>query len=102
MTTYVLYLGLNDKKTKQQKIDTIEAYKITQNIILSYTGGATIYNAKGIYTHKDGSVIIENTLRIELAYTDIDTVKAIAMDLKKAFNQESVLLDQIESNTTEI
>ena len=102
MTTYVLYLGLNDQKSKRQEIDTIEAYKIAQNIILSYTGGATIFNAKGIYTHENGQVIIENTLRIELAYTDIETVKAIAVDLKKAFNQESVLLDQIESNTISI
>ncbi len=30
-----LYIGLNDKDTKVQKIDTIEAYKIVYNILLN-------------------------------------------------------------------
>lgn len=95
----ILYLGLNDKDTKTQKIDILEAYKITQNIILRYTGGATIFSADGIYTHEDGTVVIEKTLRIELFDVAPDRVAAVVDDLKKAFNQESIIVSQEVTET---
>ena len=36
MDKYILYVGLNDKDTKTQKIDTLSAYKLTNNILLNY------------------------------------------------------------------
>ena len=42
MKKFTLYLGLNDKDTKRQEIATLEAYKITTNLLTSYTDGATI------------------------------------------------------------
>ena len=47
MTKTTLYIGLNDKDTKTQVIDTISAYKIVTNIITEYTAGGTIYAADG-------------------------------------------------------
>lgn len=35
MQKYVLYVGLNDKKTKIQEISTLEAYKIITNVIVA-------------------------------------------------------------------
>lgn len=63
MEKFILYVGLNDKDTKTQKISTLEAYKIVNNIIMKYTDGATIYEANGLYKHEDGTVVIEKTLR---------------------------------------
>ena len=64
MKRFTLYMGLNDKDTKTQMISIIEAYKIVSNILASDLGGGTIYEAKGVYKHDDGTIVFENTLRI--------------------------------------
>lgn len=58
MKKFTLYVGLNDKDTKQQKISTLESFKMVNNIILSYCDGATIYEADGIYKHDNGTFTI--------------------------------------------
>lgn len=94
MNKFILYLGLNDKDKKIQLINTIEAYKICNNILMHYTNGATIFEASGIYKHDNGEFTIEKTLRIELLFVDKKTVVSIVNDLKKAFNQESVAIQE--------
>jgi len=94
MEKFTLYLGLNDKDKKQQLISTLEAYKIANNILLSYTDGATVFEANGIYKHDSGDYTIEKTLRIELLFTDTNTVNKIVNDLKRAFNQETIAVQK--------
>lgn len=94
MDKYVLYVGLNDKDTKTQKIDTLSAYNLTNNILLNYVEGATVTQSKGIYKHNNGNVVIENTLIIELLFTDKTTVETIAKELKVALNQESIAIQK--------
>jgi len=94
MEKFTLYLGLNDKDKKVQLISTLEAYKICNNILLSYTEGATIFEASGIYKHENGEFTIEKTLRIELLFVNMAVVKNIVKELKKAFNQESIAVQQ--------
>ena len=90
-----LYIGLNDKDTKAQKIDTLEATKIVYNLLLSYgIDGATIYNATGIYKHDNGEVVIENTLRVELIEAPAGAVFGAIHSIKKALNQEAIVLQQ--------
>jgi len=96
MIKYTLYVGLNDKETKRQNVETVEACKIARNIILKYTDGATIYNAVGFYTHSDGTVTIENTLRIELFGTAPDALMIIIETLKAVFNQETIIKETQE------
>lgn len=96
MKKFTLYLGLNDKDKKTQLINTIEAYKIVNNIITSYTDGATIFEANGIYKHENGTVTIEKTLRIELLFIKKSTVLEIVKQLKMIFNQESIALSEEE------
>lgn len=94
MDKYILYVGLNDKDTKIQKIDTLSAYNLTNNILLNYVEGATVTQSKGIYKHNNGNVVIENTLIIELLFTDKTTVETIAKELKIVLNQESIAIQK--------
>ncbi len=101
MKKYTLYLGLNDKDTKVQKINTLEAYKICINILMKYTDGATIYEAQGIYKHNNGTFTTETTLRIELLFITEKDVLQIIATLKQVFNQESIAL-QTESINSQL
>ncbi len=99
MKKYTLYCGLNDKDTKQQQIATLEAYKVATNIFIEYVGGATIYEGSGIYTHDDGTVVVEKTL-VCILFTDNDeAVKQAASALKIALNQESIAIESTETNS---
>ena len=92
---FTLYVGLNDKDIKTQKITTLEAYKVINNLLLNYTDGATIFEAVGIYKHEDGSIVIENTLRIKKnKFNDIGIFRKIVKDIKKILNQESVAVQR--------
>ena len=42
MNKYTLYIGLNDKETKRQQLDNLEASKIVQNILTEKTGGGSV------------------------------------------------------------
>lgn len=99
MEKFTLYVGLNDKDKKVQIINTLEAYKIVNNIVVKYTDGATIYEANGIYKHNDGTVVIEKTLRIELMFIDRETVNKIIDILKRVLNQESIVLQTEKINS---
>lgn len=94
MEKFILYVGLNDKDTKTQKIDTLSAYNLANNILLNYVEGATVTQSKGIYKHNNGNIVIENTLVIELLFTDKTTVETIAKELKIALNQENIAIQK--------
>lgn len=99
---YSLYLGLNDKDTKTQKIDTLEAYKILCNLLKSYNvEGFTVYNAHGFYVHDDGTFTTENTLKIELMFVDEKIIDNIIKQCKIVFNQECII-KQVEEVTSEM
>ena len=91
---FTLYLGLNDKDSKQQEVSTLEAYKIVSNLISADFDGGTIFEAKGIYKHEDGTIVTETTLRIELLFAEQQQVRALCSTLKKMFNQESIAVQE--------
>lgn len=99
MTKYTIYMGLFDKDSKRQEYDTITAYKMVQQRATQLFDGATISEAKGIYKHDNGEVVVEPTIRIELLFTDLDTVKKFCNELKGMFNQESIVLQVEEVNS---
>ena len=96
MKRFTLYMGLNDKDTKTQMISIIEAYKIVSNILASDFGGGTTNEAKGIYKHDDGTIVFENTLRIEILFAERPQIKSLVELLKKLFNQESIAVQEEE------
>lgn len=93
MTKYTLYIGLNDKDTKRQEVQTLEAFKVSANIFKALTGGATISEAQGIYTHDNGDIVIEKTLRCEVYGATLEAITQAADQLKTALNQESILIE---------
>ena len=95
-TKYTLYIGLNDKDSKVQEINTIDAYKIVGRLV----GDCTIKEARGLYTHKDGTQVLETTLVVEVIdFAGTLNVRPVVQTLKTALNQESiaVIIEQINS-----
>lgn len=99
MMKCTLFVGLNDMNTKHQEIATVDAYKIASNIFCAYTGGATISEAMGVYTHDDGTIITETSLRCEIYGAEIGAIMRAANELKTAFNQESILIESVETSS---
>lgn len=91
MKKHTFYIGLNDKDTKTQLFSTLDAYRITTNIL---GVDSTIKECKGVYTHEDGTITTENTLEVVLldfdnALTD-RWIAEKANAIKQALNQESI------------
>lgn len=100
MRKFTLYLGLNDKDSKQQQISTLEAYKVVSNILANDFGGGTIFEAQGIYKHEDGTIVVETTLRIEILFAELPAIKNLVTTLKKVFNQESIVVQEEVINSS--
>ena len=100
MTKYIIYCGLLDKDSKAQEVTTIDAFKVAANIFCELTGGATITEAMGVYTHDDGTVITETTLRCEVFGAELEQIEKAASALKVALNQEAVAVEKIVSEST--
>lgn len=97
MKKYTLFVGLNDKDSKIQKINIVEAYKIVENLLLSEKiEGFTIHQAQGVYKHEDGVIVKENSLIIYVYDFSDSLYQNIIMainNIKKALNQESIALE---------
>lgn len=95
MKKYTFSLGLNDKDSKLQEINTIDAYKTVMNLVWSYFGGWTITEWQGFYTHEDWTTVFEKSLIIT-TYSDKEYYSFI-QDLKRIFNQESIGFEEVET-----
>ena len=97
MEKLTISIGLFDKDSKTQLISNEQAMETVNSCFLSRLDAFTVYFAKGVYTHENGSQIQENTIRVEVvAFNDSDynnTIQSIK-EVKQALNQESVLLEK--------
>lgn len=91
---YEIFVGLNDKDTKAQLIDTQDAFNIVSVKAVKAFGGATITaDNKGVYTHDDGEMVTESTIKIDLLFiTDTENLENFLREILKDFNQESILV----------
>ena len=96
MTRYTLTIGLFDKDTKRQKISTDIAIRIVSDLVVNVIGYGTIHTGNGIYTHNNGSIVVEPSIVFSVdGEKDLkDKVKSLAWQIKKALNQESVMLEE--------
>ena len=88
---YKVYLGLNDKESKKQEIDTETAMIKVSEYLADHFEGATVYNGIGVYKHNDGTIVRENSLIIELVYVEDQDVDKMINQFHVVFNQESVM-----------
>ena len=97
MRKITLYIGLNDKDTKLQEVNTLDAYKMVSNVI---GVGCTITEGRGIYKHDDGTVVSEVSLVVELLDFENtltrEWVKSKVEQIKTILNQESVAVQEQE------
>ena len=95
MIKYNIYLGLNDKDTLKQKIDTTKARKEVYNILLKNNIKAyTIYLVNGVFTNEKNEITKEKTLKIEVLDIKKEDILKSINEFKKVLNQESVLLEE--------
>lgn len=95
MKKFEMFIGLNDKETKTQKITTKDGFLLVQYYIANnFAYGGSVSTLKGVYKHENGQVVIENSLKIELVLDseEFEKVEAMKEYFTKAFNQESVLV----------
>jgi len=106
MKKYVLTLGLNDRYTKKQKFDFVEAHGKLNRILLVHFEiyAFTMIDCYGCYRHKNGEIVQECSIRIEIADEENkdDTIRALirALKHKRCFNQESIMLEVSEEDIT--
>ena len=97
MTRYTLTIGLFDKDTKKQKISSDMAIKIVSDLVTQTIGYGTIYNGNGIYTHINGQIVVEPSI---IYFVDGEEeeeeskIKTLAWMIKKALNQESIMMEK--------
>lgn len=98
MTTINLYIGLNDKDTKVQKLSNLEAKtEISAILFKHFPYGFTLQECQGMYRHEDGTVVCENTIKVILFDYNIGLVLDAVEDLKLKLNQECIAVERIET-----
>ncbi len=100
MTRYTLTIGLFDKDTKKQKISLDMALKIVSDLVVQTVGYGTIYNGNGIYTHINGSIVVEPSIIyfVDGEEEEESKIKNLAWMIKKALNQESIMMEKQQVN----
>lgn len=85
----ILNIGMFDKDTKQQELSDDEFV----NIISEYFD-CTITKCVGVYTHDDGTKVIEPSLKVEIYNKDYTAVYWDIRKLCRQLNQESIVLSR--------
>ena len=90
MNKYEIYVGLNDKDAKVQIIPTDNAMLKIHSLI----GDCSMSLIQGYFTHADGSMVVEKTIKCEIFGMEDAKVHAIVEQLKLDLNQESILVNK--------
>ena len=100
-TKYSFYIGLNDKDSKVQIVETLTAANIINRVFIeNNVDGATITSGKGIYKHDNGEIVVEETLIVQVyEFNSVVNVQKICNELKNLLNQESIAVEKHETNS---
>ena len=90
MNKYEIFVGLNDKDTKTQVVSTDDAMLKVHSLI----GDCSMSLIQGYFTHADGSMVIERTIKCEVFGKEEEKIHAIVEQLKHSLNQESILVNK--------
>lgn len=97
MNQSVIYIGLNDSVTHEQKFETEKYISILKNVCMSYHVAFSVNKVNGGYFHEDGSYVEENTLELTVLGQTPKMIREIATDLCTFFHQESVMVTSSEA-----
>lgn len=95
MKKHLFYIGLNDKDTKKQELSREQFLSIIHDTV----GDCTISDAIGYYTHDNGELVKEDSLRVEMLFKRDSDIPKFADILKRELNQESIGYEFTESNS---
>lgn len=87
---YEIFIGLNDKDTKKQMVSTEDAMMT----IHRHVGDCSMSLIQGYFTHADGSMVVEKTIKCEVFGMSDSEIHAIVEKLKELLNQESILVNK--------
>ena len=89
-----LYIGLNDAQTKKQIFETEQYVEQLKKLCFTYHLPFSVDYEEGGYFHEDGEYVEEKTLVLTLIDVEWDTIRKMAKDLCRLFNQESILVTE--------
>lgn len=87
-------IGLFDKDTEKQEINTPEAKNLIAEILIEKFGifAFTMIECSGVYRMaSSGRIVFEPSIRVEIASDDEIAADDIIEELKDALNQESIM-----------
>lgn len=91
---YKIFVGLNDKDTYKQIVDTNEAENRIQIIVSEMVGGATFSKSQGFWVDSFGNETRENTIEIMISNCNDDVIEEICIKLRDEFNQNCVMVEK--------
>ena len=86
----IMNIGMFDKDTKRQELSDAEFISAIYNYM-----DCTITHTTGIYTHDDGTRVVEPSIRVEIYDKSYDDCCIIAKRLCKDLNQECIVVNEI-------
>ncbi|MBQ9563062.1 MAG: hypothetical protein IJU99_06385 [Lachnospiraceae bacterium] len=87
-----IYIGLNDRTTKEQRFDTATYVSLLKKVCRNYGVPFSFHRIEGGYLHENGEYTEENSLVLTFLGVERAVTDAIAEDLCVFFRQESVLI----------
>jgi hypothetical protein len=99
---FTLYVGLNDKDSRTQKVTLAQAKKTISRILaINEIEGATFLKAEGLYTYiTDNKTELENTYKIEILFATDNQINNAVAKIKEVLNQESVAVVKERINSS--
>ena len=99
-TKYVLYIGLNDGDSGEQRIPADEAKRLMREIGGKYADGFTLYEATGYWRDAPGAEM-EREHTLVCVFIDISrqAVQSVMDEALRTFNQNSILLETTQAHS---
>ena len=96
MLKYNFTIGLFDKDTENQVIESSEAKAIISDILINKYDlfAFTMIDCNGVYKmNSTNTIVFEPSIRVEIATDTNINAEGIIKDLKSLLNQESIMLE---------
>ena len=89
-----LSVGLFDKDTKKQEVDTYTAVDLIEKAVMATgVGGLSVYTGNGVYLHDDGTLVKEPSVFVEVYGWKLDSMKTAVQFIKRELKQESISVE---------